>query len=163
MKKMQTPFLVLGILAFTSVTAAGLYEHVAMVPRWSAAPPVSLSMFKGPYGVNAGLFWRSIHPVTLVLLTIALILNWRSPRRRPVLVAYLSYIVVLALTFAFFVPELISIITTPISSASDAGLTARAGQWETLSLLRLGLMFVMSAVLLFSLTKPVSNISTSQV
>lgn len=156
MKTWRTTLLLLAAMSFLCMITGGLYEHVTMIPRWSAAPPVSLSMFKGPYGVNMGLFWQSIHPITLILFAAALILNWKTPRRSLILVPFIAYVLMLVVTFIFFVPELISIIKTPLADTPDAELTSRAGRWETQSLFRLFIMLPMGAILLLSLTKPAS-------
>jgi hypothetical protein len=61
---------------------------------------------------------------------------------------------VLLITGLYFVPELLSIIKTPMSSAADPDLVRRAGLWETLSLVRLACLLVMGVVLFMGLAKP---------
>lgn len=145
--------LILATLSFIIVIGGAVYEHIAVVPRWSAAPPASLAMFQGPYGLFPAPFWQIIHPVTLVFFIGALISNWKSARRKFILVSFGGYFLVLVITAIFFVPELISITTTPYSDTIDADLTARASRWETLSLVRLTFLFMLAITLLNSLTK----------
>src|SRR5688572_253520 len=95
-------------LTFLIMIGGAVYEHLNVVPTWSAAPPASLSMFQGQYGLNPELFWKIIHPVNLVLFIICLIVHWRSERRKNLLIVFISYVLILVITFVHFVPELIS-------------------------------------------------------
>lgn len=141
-------------LSFAVVIGAAIYEHVAVVPGWTAAPPASLSMFQGTYGLNPTPFWMYIHPVTLLLFITSLVLFWKAPCRKNLLIVTAGYVIILVITFIHFVPELISITGTVYSENIDAGLTKRAHLWETLSLIRLAALIVLAIVLFFGLTKP---------
>jgi hypothetical protein len=140
-------------LAFIIVIGGAVYEHLNMVPTWSAAPPASLSMFQGKYGLNPELFWKLVHPVNLLLFIITLIVHWRSDRRKNILIVLTSYALILVITFMYFVPELLSITKTVFSDTVDADLTRRAGLWEKLSIARLLVLIVLSIILLLGLTK----------
>ena len=129
------------------------YEHVAVVPVWTSAVPASLQMFQGEYGLAPWNFWIPVHPITVSLLVIALIANRRTPRRNFIIVGLAGYLGILAITFTYFVPELMSIIGTTYSQTVDVDLTRRAGLWETLSLVRLGFIFVIAIILLLGLSK----------
>lgn len=148
--------LLLSIAALSYIVAIGgaTYEHLAFVPQWTAAPPASLAMLQGPYGLMAQNFWIPIHPITLLLMTAALLINWRGPRRKTIALALGGYVLVLIITFAFFVPELIAITTTPYSATVDASLQVRAARWETMSLVRLAFLVVVALVMLSALTLP---------
>ena len=143
----------LTCLAFAIVIGGAVYEHLNVVPVWAAAPPVSLSMFQGPHGLKPELFWMVIHPVTLLLFVLTLAFHWRSARKKHIVIVLLSYVLILAITSVYFVPELISILQTAVASTADAALTERAGRWEGLSLVRLGVLVVLSLVLFSGLTK----------
>ena len=140
-------------LAFIIIIGAAVYEHVAIVPQWSAAPPLSLSMFQGQYGVKPDLFWKAIHPVTLLLFVFTLVAHWKSQRRKNLAIVLASYIGILAVTAVYFVPELIKITTTPFADSANADLVRRASLWETLSIVRLVVLIILSLVLLTGLTK----------
>ena len=143
----------LTCLCFTIMIGGAVYEHLNVVPQWSAAPPLSLSMFQGEYGLKPGTFWMVIHPVNFVLFILTLILHWKTARRATVAGVLLLYTAIIVITAIYFVPELMSIINTPFSPTADAGLTQRASMWETLSLVRLGVLLVMAVVLFLGLTK----------
>ncbi len=140
-------------LSFATVIGAAVYEHVGVVPRWSAAPPVSLTMFQGKYGLNATPFWMFIHPITLLLFIATLVVFWKTGRRIHILVPLSVYVAILAATATYFVPQLLSIVQTPISDTADATLTSRAQTWETLSLVRLGVLVVIALQLFLGLGK----------
>ncbi len=140
-------------LSFSIVIGAAVYEHLAVVPQWSAAPPVSLSMFQGEYGLNAGAFWMPIHPVTLLLMIAALAAAWKTAGRTNLLITLAGYLVVIGITAIYFVPELLSITGTPFSETADPSLTRRAQLWELLSLVRLAFMVVLSMVMFLGLTR----------
>lgn len=140
-------------LSFAVVVGAAIYEHIAVVPGWSAAPPASLSMFQGKYGLNPTPFWIAIHPVTLLLLAAAIILFWKTGSRAYLLFTSVGYVVVLIITFAYFVPELIVITGTPYSESIDDALIKRAKQWEALSLVRLSFLIILAITAFLGLTK----------
>ena len=151
----KTLLLILGCISFIIVLGGATYEHAAVVPVWSSAVPESLSMFQGKYGLVPRPFWMSVHPVTIVLLVTALIANWKTPRRPYILATLVGYAAVLAITFVYFVPELMAIIQTPYSATVDADLTRRAHVWETLSLVRMCGLIFLAIVLLLGLSTPV--------
>lgn len=144
---------VFACLSFAVVVGAAIYEHIAVVPRWSAAPPASLSMFQGKYGLNPTPFWVAIHPVTLFLLSVTIFLFWKTGSRPYLLTTSIGYVIVLIITFAFFVPELIAITGAGFSAAEDPSLTKRARLWEALSLIRLIFLIILAVVGFLGLTK----------
>lgn len=153
----KTLLLILGSISFIIVIGGATYEHLAVVPVWSSAVPSSLSMFQGEYAIAAQKFWIPVHPVTLLLLLIALIANWKTKRRSYILTTLVGYIAVLVTTFVFFVPELMALTHTAYSATVDADLTSRANYWETLSLARLGFLILLAIILLFGLSRSARN------
>lgn len=140
-------------LAFSVVIGGAVYEHLAVVPQWSAAPPFSLSMFQGKYGLNAAAFWIPIHPVTLLLLIGALVFSWKTEGRKHVLITLAGYVIILGITATYFVPELLAITGTAFSETVDPSLTQRANWWELMSLVRLSVLVGLATVLFLGLTR----------
>lgn len=134
----------LACFFYTLIIGAGVYEHLAVWPHAYAAIPASLGMFQGEYGLDSAPFWRNIHPITLLLLLLTLAVSWKSARRKHVLVTLLAYILVLVITFTYFVPELIGLIQTPFSPEVNQELTRRGTLWENLSLVRLSFMVIVA-------------------
>ena len=135
-------------LGFSVVIGAAIYEHIAVVPQWSRAVPASLAMFQGEYGLRPGPFWMMIHPLTLVFMGLSLLLYWKTAYRKSLLITLSCYVLILGITFSYFVPELLSITGTAYSGTNDPSLTSRAKLWETLSLVRLAFLLVLAVVLL---------------
>jgi hypothetical protein len=140
-------------LAFAIIIGGAVYEHLNVVPQWAAAPPASLAMFQGEYGLKPELFWKIIHPVNILLFIVTLILHWKSARRKNLLIVLSTYVVILIITSIYFVPELISIISAAYSPTPDAGLTQRSKLWEILSIVRLVVLVILSIILFTGLTK----------
>ncbi|MEO6131926.1 MAG: hypothetical protein ABIQ02_08755 [Saprospiraceae bacterium] len=145
--------LILASICFIIVIGGAVYEHIVIVPAWSAAPPASLSMYQGKYGINPAPFWMMIHPITLLLLIGSLITNWKNNRKKNILFVLVSYFAVLVITSIYFVPELLSITQTPYQDTVDTSLVHRASMWEMLSLVRLAFLVVLAIILLNALTK----------
>lgn len=150
--------LCLAILSYIIVIGGATYEHLAVVPQWTAVPPASLAMFQGTYGLQAQNFWIPIHPVTLLLMTAALVANWRSARRKPIALCMAGYVLVLVITFAHFVPELIALTTMPYSEMIDAAMQTRAHNWEMGSLVRLAFLNIVASFFLMVLTVPAPSV-----
>lgn len=146
--------LILASICFVMIVGAAAYEHLAVVPQWSAVPPSSFSLFQGKYPLTAQYFWIPIHPVTVLLMAGALITNWKNPRKKNILTVFIGYLVVLVITYLYFVPLLMSFMETPYQDTVDEALLAKASMWETLSLIRLVFLFVLGYILLSALTKP---------
>lgn len=145
--------LIIGAICFIVVIGGAVYEHLTMVPVWTSAVPASLAMMQGEYAIRPSQFWIPIHPITILFLIAGLLLNLRSQARNFVFITLAGYIAVLLVTFAYFVPELMALTQTAYSATVDDGLTRRAANWETLSLVRLAFLFLLAIVLLFGLTK----------
>ena len=157
MKSIRTLLLISGCISFVIVLGGAVYEHLNMVPRWKLAPPASLTMFQGKYGIDAPRFWKLIHPIALSLMLASLITNWKTARRKYILSSVGAYVLVLIITFIYFVPELILIMQTPYQPVTDNGLVSRANTWEKLSLVRMVFIFGIAGILLFALTKGNEN------
>lgn len=145
-------WLILASIGFIVVLGAAIYEHVNVVPRMSAAPPMSLSMFSGQYGLETSSFWIPVHPINLVFFIIALIANWKTERKQRILTVFLSYVGILLITGIYFVPTLLSIINTPYQLMVDEALRSKVVLWERLSLVRMCFIFILAAMLLSSLS-----------
>ena len=153
MQNLKNILYILSCIAFTVIIGAAIYEHLSVWPKALSGPPASLTIFQGEFGHDGGVFWRNIHPVTLFLMILSLIFFWRSERRLNLLITFGGYLVIIAVTAIYFVPELVEIIKTPYAEAVDAGLVARGQLWEQLSIVRLFVLIGLACFLLLGLTK----------
>jgi hypothetical protein len=151
--KLRNILYALTCLSFSAIIGAAIYEHTALWPAAFSEPPKSLTVFQGPYRLNAAPFWQSIHPVTLLLFTITLIVSWRTQRRKFILIALAGYVLILAATFTYFVPELLDLTGTPYAETIDPSLQSRGSLWTNLSLVRGGVLIVLAMNLLIGLTE----------
>ena len=111
---------------------AQLFAVAVIVGTVTAAPPRSLAMYAGEYGYNSGPFWEVMPTVTLGLLLIALVGNWRTPRRRLLLTGMALFIA--AGLFSVFVmgPVQEAVIGTGYRDAVDEALRIQAMRWRML-------------------------------
>ena len=151
--KIANILLILATMSFIIIIGGAVYEHLAVVPSWSAAPPSSLAIFHLEYPLTAQYFWMGVHPVTILLLIGALITNWHTLRRINILTSLIGYAIILVITSIYFVPELMDFMGTPASDSVDQSMVSRASMWEILSLVRLGFLLIIGYLLLSALTK----------
>ena|SRR5688572_17435658 len=158
---MKDLLLILASICFIVVFGGAVYEHLSVVPAWSAGAPASFHIFQGDHALRSENFWMSIHPVTLLLMIGALIVNWNTARRRNILIVLVSYVLILAITAVYFVPKLIGFMETPYSDTVDEALTSETKMWEMLSIIRMIFIAVLAYLLLKTLT--ISNAITREV
>src|SRR5688500_2737245 len=69
-----------------------------------AAPPRSFAMLQGEYRYDSDAFWSTVPPITGLLLMIALVANWKTERRKFLLVAFALTIVVAIVSIFYLDP-----------------------------------------------------------
>ena len=72
--------LVLLCLSSALAVGGGLYEHVVLMPLWSASPPASFRIIQPGTGVPLQHFWMPVHGAITLLSFAALALTWRDRR-----------------------------------------------------------------------------------
>lgn len=150
--KSKNIFYILNCIFFCLIIGAGVYEHFAVLPVAFSEPPKSLTMFQGDYAIQQATFWKLIHPITLILFIITLALNWRTGRRKSILIALGIYFLILVATFIYFVPQLMHITGTHYSETVDTSLQKSGSLWITLSLVRAVFMVISAFILISGLT-----------
>ncbi|MEO6455600.1 MAG: hypothetical protein ABIN97_16080 [Ginsengibacter sp.] len=152
-------FLSLACLGFIIILGAGIYEQINIHSKWITAPPRSLYMFQGSQGIDISVFWKIIHPIVLLFFILALITNWRTTKRKSILIALSGYIVILICTAIYFVPELIKLTAYPYSNTVLPDLQRRASLWSDLNIARAVIIFLLSLNLLLNAVKTENKIS----
>lgn len=131
-----------------------VYSHIVFFPVYLSNLPDSAVVVNGTYGLREAPFWMTIHPLLILSLIAALVLNWKfKARRKLILISFGIYFVVLVVTSIYFVPELIAFEQSPQSNLPPAEWLARGERWQQLSLIRAAVMFIAILPLLFSLAK----------
>lgn len=77
---------------FTQI-GAQLFATVVIVRTAIAAPPRSFAMFEGEYGYDSSSFWQIVPNITLVLLVMTMVANWRTTRRNLLVLSLLLFLI----------------------------------------------------------------------
>ena len=130
------------------------YSHLVYFPVYLSALPDSSVIVNGPYGLNEAVFWITVHPLLILSLVVALVLNWKNgPRRKLILTSFAVYLVVLVVSQMYFIPELIAFSRSPKANLSPAEWLARGQRWQRLSWARGAVCYAAFVPLLLALTK----------
>jgi hypothetical protein len=153
--------LFITVLLFGVLNGGGLYEEIIIAPVWSASLPTSLALIQEPNGISLTDFWIPFHIGANITLIIALILNWRTLKRRNYLLVVLGiYLIIRAATFAYFAPEIIAFENTFAEGPSDPELAARVERWVLLSWIRTVGEIGINILLLLAIIQPAKAKST---
>ena len=144
--------LIPAIVAALLQAGAQLFAIAVIVSTVTKAPPRSLAMYAGEYGYNSGPFWEVMPTVTLGLLLVALVGNWRTPRRRLVLTAIALFIAAGLFTVFVMSPAQEAVVGAGYSDAVDEALRAHAARWHMLDWISWALTLSVGVVLATSLT-----------
>lgn len=154
--RLGTYSLFLVVILWGTLLGGIAYSHLVYFPVYLSALPDSAVVVTGPYGLHEVTFWMIIHPLLLLSLIIALLLNWKSrTRRKLILISFAIYAVVIVVTQLYFVPELIAFERSQQSSVSSAEWFVRGQRWQRLSWIRGTIVYAAILPLLSALTKPV--------
>jgi hypothetical protein len=157
-RKLANAALMLAIILWGTLLGGIVYSHLVYFPVYLSDLPNSAVVVNGPYGMNEVRFWAIIHPLLILSLAAALVLNWQSrARRRFIALSFAVYVIVLLISFFYFVPELVLFRNSPQSTVTAAEWLARGRRWQRLSWLRGLVMYVAYVPLLFALTKPAND------
>lgn len=153
--RLNTVAIMLSIVFWGTLLGGIAYSHLVYFPVYLSDLPHSAALVNGPYALNEGRFWMTIHPLLILSLLVALILNWRvKPRRKLIAISFIVYIGVLAVSALYFIPELFAFARSPQSGVAPAEWSVRAHRWEVLSWLRGSICYAFFVPLLLALTKP---------
>lgn len=142
-------WLVITTLAYSLVNGAQIFETATIVPSWTTAPPRSLGLFHGAYGLDFMAFWITMHTVHELTFLLAIVFAWKVQTVRNWLLAlFAAHAALRVWTLTYFAPTLIAFQHSPISSEVDPALVAQAALWQDLNYLRVGLFVAVSVALL---------------
>lgn len=141
--------LLITTVAYLLLNGAQLFETAVLVPVWTAAPPASLHLFQGPYGLDFKVFWIVAHSLHELTFLAALVLNWNiASRRKILLVVLVLHILVRAWTLLYFAPVIISFQQIPVSDTVDQMLLQKAARWREMNLVRVAVFTILSFILI---------------
>src|SRR6185369_7953990 len=93
MKELKNLTLMALVFCCLMQIGAQLYALCVVASTISAAPPRSFAMLQGQYGYNSNAFWNIVPMITFVLFLIALVANWKTPRRKLLLFALTLFVI----------------------------------------------------------------------
>ena len=136
---------------------AQLFALVVVAGTVSEAPPRSFAMFEGGYGYNSGAFWSTVPPITFVLFVIALVANWKTGRRKLLLLALTMFLVGGLVAGLFLEPVFDEMKAMGYRDEVDPVLQSRAATWYALDWAVWGVAVVAGLALLLALIRPVTT------
>ena len=72
---------------------AQLFALSVVASTVSAAPPRSFAILQGEYRYDSSAFWSTVPMITSTLYIVALVANWKTPRRKLILLALALFVV----------------------------------------------------------------------
>lgn len=113
-------------------SGAQLFAVAVIVRTVTAAPPRSLAMYAGEYGYHSGPFWEIMPTVTLGVILLALVGNWRTSRRRLILIAACVFVAAGLFSVLVMGPVQDAVVKVGYSDAVDESLRVVAARWRAL-------------------------------
>lgn len=152
--KAKNTTLSISITIWAILIGAVVYSHVAFFPAFLHHLPDSTSLISGSYAINDEPFWKTIHPILIVSLILSLIVNWKlKSRTKLILIPFCIYIIILVITFSYFVPELLAFAKSDLSDIPAAEWIKRGKLWEQLSWVRGSFLMIGFGLLLQALIR----------
>lgn len=133
---------------------AGIFALSVIGRVLIAAPPRSFAMLEGAYGYDSGAFWETMPAITGLLLLVALVVNWKSRRRGPLLGALAIFVVAGLFIGGYVGPLLSGIVAGGYQDIVDPELQRRASTWYALDWGGKGLDVAAIVLLLVALMRP---------
>ena len=158
MKELNVRNLTLMALVFCCLMQIGaqLYALSVVASTVSAAPPRSFAMLQGKYGYNSSAFWNTVPIITAVLFVIALVANWKTPRRKLLLLALTLFVTGGLVAGLYLEPVFDEMKATGFKDEIDPVLQSRAARWYALDWAVWALGAVAGGTLLLALIRPVT-------
>ena len=129
--------LILLCFSMAAAIGGGLYEHIVLTPLWRKSPPASFAILQPGTGVPLQRFWIPVHAAITLFVVLALVLTWRDPSvRRLLLIGLGSYFVMRVWSGLYFIPEMLAFQKIPPDAAPSVGLNARVSEMDLLVLVQ---------------------------
>ncbi len=101
-------WLLITTLVYFLMNGAQIFETVAIVPKWSASPPESFALIRGPHGINLKAFWIIFHSIHEITFFIALYFCWKiDPVKNWLLLLLVIHFAVRVMTLVYFSQNII--------------------------------------------------------
>ena len=155
--KLQKFSLIAAIISLFIQIGAQLFAILVIVRTVIAAPPRSFAILQGDYGYDSGFFWQTVPNITLALLVIAIIANWKTTRRNLLLASLTLFLIGGAVAALLVEPEFAKLMAIGYSDVVDTSLQSRAATFYAYDF---GLWFIAlgaGVIQLLALARPVTS------
>lgn len=140
-----TTWLFITTLVYFLMNGAQIFETAVIVPKWTAAPPESLHLLRGKYGLDFKMFWIVMHTIHEITFVIAIIFCWKlDPIRNWMLILFGIHFLVRVWTLTYFAPNIIEFQRIANSAYDGAGLLQRVNLWRMLNYIRVAIFIGIS-------------------
>lgn len=165
MKELNVKNLTLMALVFCCLMQIGaqLFAVSVVASTVSAAPPRSFAMLQGLYGYNSSAFWSTVPMITAMLFVIALVANWKTPRRGLLLLALTLFVSGGLVAGLYLEPVFDGMKAIGFKDEVDPVLQSRAARWYALDRAVWALGAVAGGLLLLALIRPVTALKAASV
>jgi hypothetical protein len=146
--------LLFACLSVGLALGGGMYESIVVMPQWSAHPPASFAIIQKATGVPLQKFWIPVHILITIGIAASLITNWKyADRRNLIIISLISYVVMRAWSFAYFIPEMLRFQSIPLEQPQTPALLNRVRTWTRLTWFREPLDLITQFCLLLALMR----------
>lgn len=118
--------LIASIVSCFTQIGAQMFAILVVVRTTIAAPPRSFAMFEGEYGYDSSIFWETVPMITLALLILAIVTNWRTTRRHLLLLSLILFLVGSAVAGLVVEPGFAKLMAIGYSDVVDTSLQSQA-------------------------------------
>lgn len=156
-------WLIITTLIYFLMNGAQIFETAAIVPKFAAAPPESLHLFRGPYGLDFKTFWIIFHTIHEITFILAIIFCWRiEPLRNWLLILFAIHFAARVWTLAYFAPNIMDFQRIANEGTDAPGLAARTALWQSLNYIRVAIFIAVSIGLIPLCIKLMNMKATAQ-
>lgn len=156
-RALQNLSLIAAIASCFIQIGAQLFAILVIIRTVIAAPPRSFSILDGKYGYDSSFFWQTVPNITLALLFVAIIANWKTTRRNLLLASLAIFLVGGAVAALVVEPGFAKLMAIGYSDVVDPSLQSRAATFYAYDW---GLWFIALAAgvtQLFALARPITH------
>jgi len=121
------------------------------------APPRSFAIIEGPHRYDSSAFWNTVPPITAILFVVGLAANWKTPRRKLLIIAFALFLIAGVSAGVLVEPEYAAIIAVGYSDRVDPALRSRAASWLAYDWGVWGISLLAGMALLLALVRPISS------
>lgn len=136
---------------------AQLFALSVVASTVSTAPPRSFAILQGEYRYDSSAFWSVVPMITFVLFVIALVANWKTPRRKLILFALALFVIGGLVAGLYLEPMFDEMKAIGFRDEVDPLMQSRAATWYAADWAVWSTGALAGITLLFALTRPVAT------